>query len=298
MENRLSFGKIHIIEWLWKVNPETGVPDRRTGHEVYTDLKALIPASGSRMEVILHRVGSRAAFLGRLKRIEQDFRLTGRIPFLQIETHGDDEGIGLTIEDGLSWPDLMEALTPLNMATGLRLPVVMASCEGIWGIKMANPMQRAPFLALLGPVREVLEAEVVRGMKAFYRGVFIEKDGNKAMRMLNDAVNPTKGTFDIYNCQKLFADVWDGYLEQTQQPGVSDVRADRMMENGRAMFGELPPAEAARARERMRAYAEDYPTQFAESKQIFFMTDLYPDNDRIFNVTLDPVPPEPETVGA
>jgi len=35
----------------------------------------------------------------------------------------------------------MAALTPLNQVTGVRLPVIMAACEGIWGIKMAQAMQ-------------------------------------------------------------------------------------------------------------------------------------------------------------
>ena len=155
MENRLSFSKIHITEWLWKINPNTGEPDRRTGHETYRELKAILTETGSRMQAVLHRVGSRAAFLSRLKRIEQDFKMSRKVPLLQIETHGDGDGIGLTDDDGLSWPELMEALTPLNVATGVRLPVVLASCHGIWGIKMAQPMERAPFMALLGPNRRV-----------------------------------------------------------------------------------------------------------------------------------------------
>ena len=133
---------------LWKVNPETNEPDRRTGTEAYRAAKQIIAESGTRMDIILHRVSSRASFLTRLRRIEQDFRATRRIPLLQIETHGDLDGIGLTHEEGLTWPELTRALTPLNMATGVRLPVILSACHGIWGIKMAQPVEGAPFLAL------------------------------------------------------------------------------------------------------------------------------------------------------
>jgi hypothetical protein len=125
MENRLSFGKIHIVEWLWKVSPGTNQPNRRTGTEIYRATRQMIAESGARMDIILHRVSSRTSFLARLDRIEQDFRATHRIPLLQIETHGDLDRIGLTQENGLTWPELMHALTPLNIATGVRLPVIL-----------------------------------------------------------------------------------------------------------------------------------------------------------------------------
>ena len=247
MENRLSFSKIHITEWLWKINPNTGEPDRRTGHETYRELKAILTETGSRMQAVLHRVGSRAAFLSRLKRIEQDFKTSRKVPLLQIETHGDGDGIGLTDDDGLSWPELMEALTPLNVATGVRLPVVLASCHGIWGIKMAQPMERAPFMALLGPNRRVSPGEVVRGMRAFYRGVFEHNDGNRAMRMLNDIVDPDKVTFGIFNCEKLFTDVWNRYLAEA----VSAAARGRGGDRGRGRPLRTPPSWALR-RPRLR----------------------------------------------
>ena len=39
MEDRLAFGKIHIIEWLKPASRKSGEPgDRRTGKEVYDEL--------------------------------------------------------------------------------------------------------------------------------------------------------------------------------------------------------------------------------------------------------------------
>src|SRR5713226_1677559 len=118
MAHQLSFGKIHIIEWLRRINPKTGKPDRRTGQELYQEIRSMFEGvPGSPVQLILHRVSSRAAFLARLTRIEQDFRASGLVPLLQIETHGDDNGIGPSETDGLTWPELMKAVTPLNQAT-------------------------------------------------------------------------------------------------------------------------------------------------------------------------------------
>jgi hypothetical protein len=289
MENRLSFGKIHVIEWLWKINPETNQPDRRTGAEVYHAAKRVIAESGTRMDIILHRVSSRASFLERLHRIEQDFLTTRRIPLLQIETHGDLDGIGLTDDNGLTWPELMNVLTPLNTATGVRLPVILSACHGVWGIKMAQPVERAPFLALLGPNRKVYPGEVVRGMTEFYRGVFVHKSGDRAMQLLNNVVDPDRTTFGIYNCERLFTDVWNGYLEEVAKQGVAETRVDRMMTMGRLTYGPLPRHEETLARQRMHDYIADQPARFEESRRHFFMIDLFPENGARFNLTVTPL---------
>jgi hypothetical protein len=182
----------------------------------------------------------------------------------------------------------MRALTPLNIATGLRLTVVFASCHGIWGIKMAQPVERAPFLALFGPNRQVYPSEVVRGMTAFYRGLFVHKDGNRAMRMLNGAVDPDNVTFGVFSCEKLFVDVWTAYLEETARPGVADERVERMMVRARETYGPLPPREDAEARQRMQAFITNQPARFEESRRHFFMIDLYRENASRFNLELVP----------
>jgi hypothetical protein len=43
LEDRLAFGKIHIIEWLKPANRKTGERgERRTGKEIYEELRPLI----------------------------------------------------------------------------------------------------------------------------------------------------------------------------------------------------------------------------------------------------------------
>jgi hypothetical protein len=36
---------------------------------------------------------------------------------------------------------------------------------------------------------------------------------NRAMRMLNGAIDRDNVTFGVFNCEKLFRDVWEAYLE-------------------------------------------------------------------------------------
>jgi hypothetical protein len=244
--------------------------------------------------VILHRVSSRASFVACLESIEQDFHATRRVPFLQIETHGDDNnGIGPTQDDGMTWPELMKVLTRLNQATGLRLPVVLAACHGIWGIKMAQPMERAPFLALMGPNRRVYPGEVVRGMCAFYRGVLEYWDGTRAMQLLNSVVDPDNTTFGILHCEQLFRDVWDSYLGESMNEEWVTARVERVVGHVKKMRS-LSELELAELRASMRVYILDHHARFDESWRHFFMIDLYPENAARFNLRLTPAEPSTE----
>ncbi len=47
MAHQLAFSKIHIIEWLWKIHPSTGAPDRRTGLEIYKELRMMLALATS-----------------------------------------------------------------------------------------------------------------------------------------------------------------------------------------------------------------------------------------------------------
>ena len=143
------------------------------------------------------------------------------------------------------------------------------------------------FFALLGPNREVTPGEVVRGMRAFYRKVILDRDGLRAMDAMNNIVDPDKETFRIYNCEQLFRDVWGWYLEGTSTeehiaPRIDEAEARAQAERPRT------PAEIAHLRAYMRDYILDYQARFEESRRHFFMIDLYPHNHARFNLLLTP----------
>lgn len=57
----------------------------------------------------------------------------------------------------------MEALTPLNLATGCWLPIFLAACEGVQGTGMAQVMRRAPFDAISPRL-----SSAIRGVAALF----------------------------------------------------------------------------------------------------------------------------------
>jgi hypothetical protein len=197
MDNKIFFGKVHIVEWL-----RPG--DRRTERELFDEVEPIGIMSKPEIPVDFTRVSTRAEFVKLLSAFEDDLRATGRIPALHIETHGNDDGIGVSEIEGLSFAELMEELIPLNMLSRLNLFVVLATCEGVWGIKMLQPSGRAAYRAFIGPNRKMCPDELARGSIAFYRTMFRDRSADTAFDGMNDAVDPKTPAFSRVSAETAF----------------------------------------------------------------------------------------------
>jgi hypothetical protein len=154
----------------------------KTGRDLFEEVEPMGIASMPAVGAQYWQVWTRAEFLATLREIENEFRVTGMLPLLHIETHGSVGGIGVSEQDGITFAELMEQFIPLNRMSGLHLIVVLAACEGIWGMKMLQPARRAAaFRALIGPEHEIFPEQLAKGYQTFYRGLFSRADdGNEA----------------------------------------------------------------------------------------------------------------------
>jgi len=284
MDAKLYCGKIHIVEWL---DPR----DRRTGRDLFDEVEP--------MGLMAKPIVVPTEFIAHLRDIRADFRGTRKLPLLQLETHGVyadlAEKVPLGIGAGgevVTWEQLMAELIPLNRMTGVRLFVNMASCGGLWGIKMLQPADRAAFMAILGPNRTVDEDELVAANIAFYRELFrLGGNGNLAIDAMNAAVAPKPTTFGIYNCERLFMDVYAGFLKtqciepiltQRVTSALTKLVAERFIQTGTAPS----PIELAEMRRRLRQSVEARADWFNEFRRHHFFIEEVPENDQRFPVTL------------
>jgi hypothetical protein len=179
----------------------------------------------------------------------------------------------------------MEALTPLNLATGCWLPVFLAACEGVRGAEMAQVMRRAPFYAILGPKRDVYPSEVLRELRAFYRKVIVDADGLKAMTFLNAMIDPDEDTFQIFNCEQLFRNIWRWYLDGTTVDEIMVPILEQKLAERNAKRP-MNDAEVTELRDYVEKYVRDYHARFEESRRYFFMIDRFAGNNARFNLVL------------
>src|SRR3977135_3584205 len=103
----LRFGKIEIIEWL-----RPG--EMQTGRDLFDEGEAMGIAPRPALGARYRQVWTRAEFLMALREIENEFRATGILPLLHIETHGSIGGIGVSEQEGIAFAELMEGFIPLT----------------------------------------------------------------------------------------------------------------------------------------------------------------------------------------
>ena len=285
MDSAIYFGKVYVIEWL-------GPGDAKTGWELFDELQPIGLMSRPSVEVSFKRVRTRDEFIAYIRTIQDDFRVTKRLPLLHIEAHGFADGICSVAGDEVLWPELMQELIPLNRLTHLRLLVVLAACEGIWGLQMAQPVGRAAFLALLGPNRPISATHLASACQVFYRDIFKDRNGKAAFKAMNDVVDSTKPTFGIVNAEMLFKHVYHSFLlerctEEALSKRVESIVAEQVKqfkaERGVGMWAH----EVAQVRALARHHAEAHDEHFEHYRREFFFIDLFPENDKRFPITID-----------
>ena len=287
----LRFGKIEIIEWL-----QPG--EMKTGRALFDEVEPMGIVSTPTVGTQYRQVSTRAEFLAALRAIENEFRATGKLPLLHIETHGSLVGIGVSEREGIDFAELMEEFIPLNRMSGLRLIVVLAACEGIWGMKMLQPARgAAAFRALIGPERKLFPEQLAKGCQAFYRGLFsLPADGNQAFRAMNDAIDPTKPTFFAISAESGLKMVFRGYLKEICTPGEIDRRVDAMEAEAlqQRRLGGLPDMflkDRQRAKRLLRERLLDHRSHFERIRRDFFFIDQCPENDERFDVKFEDCKP-------
>ena len=108
----------------------------------------------------------------------------------------------------------------------------------------------APFRGLIGPRRKLDETEVLASCGAFYRTIFDQKDGNAALKAMNDAVTTTEETFWTMSAELAFKVAFQDYmLRGDGSPQGAAARAEAFATRRAAKLAtqrgvQIPDAEA------------------------------------------------------
>ena len=285
MDNRMTLGVVHIVEWLRSTDVI------RTGWDLFNELEPLGIVSKPSVPVNCYRVDTRAEFLALLQRFEDEYRQTGRSPVLQIETHGGKYGIGG--DEGIEWPELMEALVPLNRLSRLNLVIILAACEGFYGVQMLQPDRRAAaFRGLIGPHEEVSTGSLQKAVLAFYRTLFRQLDGDSALKAMNDAVDTSRETFWLISAEDAFKIVNRSHFLEHCTPEALDRRRDRLISRAarryRARYGlDASQQLAQQWFAEATAHLLDQRGLFERLRREYFFINAYPENNARFDVTFE-----------
>jgi len=287
----LRFGKIEIIEWL-----RPG--DMKTGRDLFDEVEPMGIMSTPAVGAQYRQVWTRAEFLAALREIENEFIATRMLPLLHIETHGSVDGIGVSDQESFAFAELMEEFIPLNRMSGLHLIVVLAACEGIWGMKMLQPSRGAAAVrALIGPEHEIFPEQLAKGCQAFYRGLFSRAgDGNQAFEAMNAAVDAKKPTFFRISAEGALKMVFRGYLQELCTPGeierrVDAIEAKALQKRRDDGLPDMFTKDKQRARRVLRDGMLNHRAHFHRIRREYFFIDQFPGNEQRFDVKFEDCQP-------
>lgn len=117
-------------------------------------------------------------------------------PIVHLSCHGNDEGIGLTNGDFLTWERLKEFLRPIHVVARGWLILGMSACKGAAARKMAWTIKSedTSFDLLFGPTHEVLWQDSLVGFVTLYhRLAKAIPPTREALDQLTDTVNDATG---------------------------------------------------------------------------------------------------------
>lgn len=173
---------VHIIE-------SPSLTDIAAGTEEGTTLCQALKYSG--IEAELYKVKDLEVFFSTCGKIMAYHHFCkNKVPIIHLSMHGDKNGIAFT-SGQLNWPELAGYLGFINKLFAGRLRLVMSTCSGFHGLKMAHMAgENPPFYDLVGPVESVAWKETVAAFVGFYycliRG---NADTDKATAAMNAVLN-------------------------------------------------------------------------------------------------------------
>lgn len=281
MQVLIKAGSVHIVESL-------SPGELRTGERLFHELEPLALTLNPAIESHFWREPTRDAFLKRLWAILDDVRQSRRAPVVHIEAHGWADGLQVASGECVSWADLKDPLTAINVTSRLNLLVLLSACDGADLAKIVQLTDRAPVWGILGPKRSVTAGELEDANLAFYRTLFATRDGGVAWHAMNDTVKAGDRPFALFTAEMMFKLVMQGYFERYCTEEALAKRDLKSLEIAADLAARgANPQDLRNAHEAFREYVRDHRGHFDRIKSNFFIVDLCSENAERFAISFD-----------
>ena len=248
-----------------------------TGSSVYYNVLGPLLNKHKSFELRLYEIPSKEAFLGDLRAIA-DETMAGKIePAIQIEMHGNEQGLGLVNGDRISWAELAEALLPINVACRNRLFLTLVACKSGHVISILTPVQRAPFSDLIASHRVVDSNEIETGFKTFYRTLIETENRERALAAFMAVPAGQTPAFEHISSATVLVRVVQYFRSQHMTPEGVRRWAERFADRTQNSAEGKAFSREERIRLWERRIRESTPELVKKMCERYFMADLYPE---------------------
>jgi hypothetical protein len=260
-------GPLAQIGQLWIV--ESMPPgELRAGENLCDAMAGILHTAALSLPVIFRKPTSATELLAILDELHADVIATGRSPILDIECHGNQEGLGMADGSFVTWERVKPKLEAINLACRFNLILLLGCCHGGYFASTTRLHERSAFCAYVGPTESVAAGSLYDGFLAFYQSLFKDRDLTTAMQAMRAAVPgiPTIAATAMGFFRLAFA----SYIRNWNNEKTLLKRAKAIREKGRREKSIQEWSHELKERTR---------PEFERCRRIYFAIDLFPEND-------------------
>jgi hypothetical protein len=268
------FNEIHILQSL--------PIGERTGPALRTSILLSIPDAATRVH--LSDLVDKQALRSKLVALAANLEDHGIIPVLHFECHGSEDGLHLASSELVTWDELRDLLTPLNIACGLNLFVSLAACHGdrlATAIRLTEP---APVWGLLGPRTVEKSGFLSTFFCTFFVHLLKYNDPRAALVAAGGGTHLEDKPLVLWTAVYFFVLAFRGWQLQYGTEARIAASAERLATRVQQQKGLPDEARIDLARDYSRTLS-DHESHFARFVRIYLMLGLFPDNEARFGLT-------------
>lgn len=196
--------KIYILESLKPGDPKTG----KQVHD-FLDSKGINSK--------FYEFKSKQELLDILKIIETNTATENVQPFVHLDCHGNEKGIGVvkidTTEELITWDEVSSAFRDIYMSSNQKSVICMSSCQGFNVIKLVSRCQPCPYDHVCGSFEKISFKDSYKGYSKFYDLILNGMSIYDAAVKVHQDANFANLNFIGLNSRTLFQLSINGYLK-------------------------------------------------------------------------------------
>jgi len=282
MKAESKFNKIYVIESL-------GPNDLHAGSRLYNDILKWEAPKLKALHCEFLRIEDSTALDSALREIAEETKSNTDYPVLHIDFHGSKRGFTLESGEMMAWENLLSHFTKINVACRNNLLITLSACHGVYLTKIVKPTKPVPFWGLISPTKEIGQGDIDADFKSFYEELLTSLNGDKALEKLNLGKPNATQKYAFINCINLYRIAFSNYYMRYCKGKGARKRIDELITRSRSTpagskipIGDLRKKIKYEIRKNERHYFDKY-------RKIFFMIDLYPENDARFGLSFEDV---------
>lgn len=279
---KFEFNKVYVLESLDETE------EKLTGKELYDDLLKWKEFQITDFQAEYISINNKAEFFMTLERIKDDCTTKGQFPILHFEIHGSSDTTGLVLKSGelVTWNEFYQDLIVLNSIIGNNLFITLAVCHGGYIMELIKINNPAPYWGFIGSFDEIKISDLLIRYNEFYDVFLRDYDLNEAVKKLHEANPSVPSTYRFINSEETFKSINKMYFSEK----FSEEQIKLRFEDGLKQINLEIKDRSIKDQYRINFRAELMRSKreyFEEHKRIFFMFDIFPENENRFRVSYE-----------